>query len=72
MNASDTYGLREPPGVPHAAQNYRGMMSLPHLHMTHWHQMWLTVCFQQPVEIQTFAFLKMPGKDLKENVRNLY
>lgn len=56
--------------VPHATPNYQrnDLMLLPHLHMTHLHQMWSTACVQQPVEIQTIAFLKMPGTDLKGNI----
>lgn len=49
--------------VPHATPNYRhnDLTLLPHLHVTHWHQMWSTACIHQPVEIQTITFLKMPG-----------
>lgn len=54
----------------HATPNYQynDMTLLPHLHVTHLHQMWSIVCIQQPVEIQTITFLKMPGRDLKGNI----
>lgn len=48
--------------VPHATPNYQcnDMTLLPHPHVTH--QMWSTVWIQQPVEIQTITFLKMPRR----------
>lgn len=62
--------------TPHSTTNYsrNDLMLLPHLHMTHWHQMWSAVCIRQLMEFfKKQSLLKTPQMQLKGKMHlNVY